>query len=579
MNDDEWQDAARLDEIEVGGVKLVNASGRKIALFRTGAETVHAVDNLCPHEGYPLSQGYVKDCVLTCAWHNYKFELATGSCIQGDEDVARYDVRLRDGRVELYLATASGAASREQLLASLEAGLFENATGRVARDVVRLLNAGVSPERLLFLAVSWDARRAEYGSTHALPVAADLLGLLERYPGSRAALPIMQVMDLSGEANVRRPERPEATPIDPGSDPAAAGARFRRLLEQEDLEQAEGLLRGALSAGVGRDELERWMLRASTDHFLGFGHSLIYTIKLFDLIDAVGWEDGRGLLPGLLHQMVSATREDTLPPMRVYGEAVARHAPRFAKWRAQPGVAFEREHVVRAVLDGGRREAQEGVAAAFEAGAAPAQVAEALSLAAAERLLRFDPAIDGDHRVQEGWLDVTHTLTFASAVRQALARLPDEDALRLLFQAAHFINRTRPLDLPEGERCALEPAAGDPPEAERVVAAIASKDARGAVSLAAALLAQDGGLDRLGAALEALMLEDPVTRPIVVAHVIKTTRVAFDDARMLSPPSNRTAVFALVRLLASPLKERRVRRAVHEAIRFLDEGKPPKRMT
>jgi hypothetical protein len=64
-----------------------------------------------------------------------------------------------------------------------------------------------------------------------------------------------------------------------------------------------------------------------------------------------------------------------------------------------------------------------------------------------------------------------------------------------------------------------------------------------------------------------------------VAHVIKTTRVAFDDARMLSPPGNRTAVFALVRLLASPLKERRVRRTVHEAIRFLDEGKPPKRMT
>jgi hypothetical protein len=37
---------------------------------------VHAFDDKCPHQGYPLSQGTVAGCVLTCQWHNWKFDLA-----------------------------------------------------------------------------------------------------------------------------------------------------------------------------------------------------------------------------------------------------------------------------------------------------------------------------------------------------------------------------------------------------------------------------------------------------------------------------------------------------------------------
>jgi phenylpropionate dioxygenase-like ring-hydroxylating dioxygenase large terminal subunit len=39
--------------------------GTPIALSRTKAGVVHAIDDRCPHEGFPLSKGVRSGCVLT----------------------------------------------------------------------------------------------------------------------------------------------------------------------------------------------------------------------------------------------------------------------------------------------------------------------------------------------------------------------------------------------------------------------------------------------------------------------------------------------------------------------------------
>jgi hypothetical protein len=41
----------------------------------------------------------VKGGVLTRAWHNWKFELGTGTCRYGGENIRTYPVRVRDGQV------------------------------------------------------------------------------------------------------------------------------------------------------------------------------------------------------------------------------------------------------------------------------------------------------------------------------------------------------------------------------------------------------------------------------------------------------------------------------------------------
>src|SRR5262249_48271740 len=69
----DWTDLGSIDDLPEGALVLrKDATGRRYACVRQG-DVVHALDDRCPHQGYPLSQGCVKDGVLTCEWHNWKF--------------------------------------------------------------------------------------------------------------------------------------------------------------------------------------------------------------------------------------------------------------------------------------------------------------------------------------------------------------------------------------------------------------------------------------------------------------------------------------------------------------------------
>lgn len=544
----EWIQVGAVAGIDIGGATVVRHEGRQIAVFRIGESDFRAVDNLCPHEGYPLVQGYVKDCVLTCAWHNFKFDLRDGRCVQGDEDVRSYPVRVVDGALELELALDSSAAVGAAEWASLRAGLRDRRMPRVARDVARMLQAGVASAELLMFAVCYDAEYAEYGSTHALPVAADLLGLLADFDGMTATLPIMQAMEQAAEDSVRREPRPVPAPIDPGGE-RDIGVRLCRLVEAEDLTTAEALLRGAIRGGATRGDVEPWFFRLVCGHFLGFGHSTIYVVKVFDLLDRTDWKHAELVLSALLYSIGTSTREDTLPTMTWLGELLAEWGGEFGEYLANSVTDWDRDEFVELVLSGKRQDVAHGLRDALVAGVAPSQLVDAISLAAAHRMLRFDVAIDGDPTVREGWLDLTHGLTFAQATRVALSRYREPSVLRLLFFAAHFVNRTAPLDLPEARRTPWHelPSVSADEIRERVMDAV---------------------------------FGDRYVRPIVVAHVLKTGLAAMWEHTALGADSQANVpLLAVRRLIESPLRERQVRRNSEEAVRFIGDGKPPRRLT
>src|SRR4051812_8268474 len=71
--------AGRLDALPVGRPVLVHVAGRRLALIRI-ADTVHAVDDSCPHAGGPLSEGAVLDGMVICPYHTWMFNLTTGAC-------------------------------------------------------------------------------------------------------------------------------------------------------------------------------------------------------------------------------------------------------------------------------------------------------------------------------------------------------------------------------------------------------------------------------------------------------------------------------------------------------------------
>ncbi|MCA9649851.1 MAG: Rieske (2Fe-2S) protein [Myxococcales bacterium] len=581
-----WVDVAAQDELTVEHPAVLQHGRQRIAVIRAEDGRLFALDDRCPHEGYPLAQGQLRGCTLTCAWHNFKFDLRDGRCLKGDEAVTVYPVRVRDGRVQVDPRPPQDEGAWERGLQRLHEGLLERRLGQVARELVRLLEQGAAPARLAVEAARFDAERAEWGSTHVLPVAADVLTLMPRYPGSTAALPLMQAFDIASDNHVRRPVRSLADPSDPGDDPADAAARLRALVEGEQGEAAEALLRGALARGWGRAELEPMLYGPCCDHFLSFGHPLIYQTKVFDLLEAAGWEHAAVLLPGHLWGIVSATREDTLPDWRPFVQRLAACADRLPGWRvaaAERGTVAElppdaREGWWRAWVQGDRNAAFDAVVEALDGGHAPAAIADLLGAAAASRMLRFELAHDASPAVQEGWLDVTHTMTFASAVHHAVQRYCEPDGLRPLFHAARFVNHARVLDArpaPPMPRPSHE--AASVPE---ITAAIRRRDPEAALALGARYLADHGPDDALRHALADLPLEDPYTRPIVVAHAIKTGRVACELAdRLRDTPWAHDPILAFLRFAAAPLRERPVAQLVHEARRLVVEGKVPRSLT
>ncbi len=90
-----------LSNCHLGGGTFVERSGLELAVFRlTDPDRVIVVDNACPHAGGNLSGGEVTGNVVTCPWHQWKFDLKTGVCTHSPlAHVRRYPAEVRDGLV------------------------------------------------------------------------------------------------------------------------------------------------------------------------------------------------------------------------------------------------------------------------------------------------------------------------------------------------------------------------------------------------------------------------------------------------------------------------------------------------
>lgn len=536
-----WIEAFAADELASEQARLVKTDDKRIAVFRAGDGCLYAVDDRCPHEGYPLVKGAVANCVLTCKWHNFKFDLRDGSCLMGDEEVRTFPIRVVDGRVEIDVSDPPVEVVAAAIWQRLETALQQRKMGQVAREVVRLLDLGIAPAQLAVFAAGYDARYAEYGATHVLPTAVDVIAEAERRGGVDAALPLMQAFELAAFAHTRRPPRPVAESRDPGPDPQRAGQTLAALVEAEDIAGAEALLRGALARGWQREVIEPWLYRLVCEHFLDFGHAMIYQVKVFDLLDRVGWAHADEVLVGHLAGIVYGTREDTLPEFAHAEKVWARVAPECEAVYAAAGDApVDVAALADTFAHGDRDSALDAVAATLRAGGSLVAVVDALSLAACERLLRFDVTIDADPAVQNSWLDVTHTLTFANALRHAVQRYRDPRIVRALLFGARFVNVMRVLDAAEPSGVPAEPI---------------------------------GDVEAFARAAWDTVLDDPVTRPIVAVHLVKVLVAALEEQRAIGSTQ---PLRAFQRLLAAPIRERNIARATHEAIRLVKHGKVPR---
>ncbi len=103
----EWTEVARVEDIPPLRAGVVRTKRGDIAIFHAGDDRFYALDNRCPHEGGPLSEGIVHDCRVTCPLHNWVLDLRTGEATGADEGAAKtYEVKVEDGRIFLRLGEA-----------------------------------------------------------------------------------------------------------------------------------------------------------------------------------------------------------------------------------------------------------------------------------------------------------------------------------------------------------------------------------------------------------------------------------------------------------------------------------------
>jgi nitrite reductase (NADH) small subunit len=95
-------DIGAIDTIPLRGARVVKTPFGCVAVFRTAANEVFAIDDKCPHKGGPLSQGIVHGTSVTCPLHNWVIALDTGHALGADKGQVRtYPLEIADGRLLL----------------------------------------------------------------------------------------------------------------------------------------------------------------------------------------------------------------------------------------------------------------------------------------------------------------------------------------------------------------------------------------------------------------------------------------------------------------------------------------------
>ena len=97
-------EVAKKSQIPENGAIGVEVEGKRLALVNLKGE-IYALDDDCPHEAGPLSEGQIIGEEIECPWHTSRFNIKTGSVTMdpATEDTTTYKVRLVGDAVEVEI--------------------------------------------------------------------------------------------------------------------------------------------------------------------------------------------------------------------------------------------------------------------------------------------------------------------------------------------------------------------------------------------------------------------------------------------------------------------------------------------
>lgn len=462
---------ASVAELEQRPFKVVTVEDRHILLLRADGQ-IRALDSRCPHMGYPLSQGTVKDGVLRCHWHHWRFDLASGGCFtEGGDDVVVFPLEIRDNEVWVSPIPLDGYTRRraEKCFGDLRQGMEERNTFLIAKAVAGLRANGVPDRDILSAGAMHGLRFRQGGFSMGLTILTCMGRLIPDLGEEEKALADVHALINCARDSFAGPPRRMLRPLPTTQFTSKAQLThwFRLFIEDREAAGAERVLRTAIAADYTQQDLIELLLAAATDHyFLSTGHVIDFTNKAFQLFDVMSAANGslppgesdlqetlattlssvvRPMAMGFRHEEDADWQETIEPQQALFADLPALLAqPRNAAW-ARDG----RPETLRNVLLAGKpEEITQAVRDALTQGAPVDALSSVLARAGIHRVARFHV------QNEEDWDDVLHVISYANAIDTLTCRTAgrslegDIALLKAISHGSMFVYLTHFLNIP-----------------------------------------------------------------------------------------------------------------------------------
>ncbi|MFL9965958.1 Rieske (2Fe-2S) protein [Paraburkholderia sediminicola] len=455
-------DAPNMEFVLVGSLEELKEKGRLVVegrhrpiLVIYDRGRVFALDNRCPHMGFPLERGSVEDGILTCHWHHARFDLESGCTFDlWADDIPSCAVEVRNG--DVWVTTTFGhpdpAAHWRQRLAD---GLAQDLDLVIAKAVHGQLAADLPMADIVRQVALFGAHNRD-GWGVGLTILTALANLVPMLSEDEAYLALFHgarrvAADCDGEA-----PRRERTPLGSRPEPAALKRWLRLWTNVRHREAAERTLLTAIAAGASPAVLADALLSAETERaFADTGHSVDFINKTFECLDLIGWEHAPALLPTIVGQMVAARGAEESTAWRqpvdlvaLCEESASQMRELFTAARTLHGWSHHAA-LAQELLGDDPAKIIAALKAAIRAGAAPADMGRSLAYGAALRVARF-----GNANEHADWETAHHVFTYANAVHQMLKRIGTADidshvtAMRAIMHGAMALYLARYLNVP-----------------------------------------------------------------------------------------------------------------------------------
>jgi nitrite reductase/ring-hydroxylating ferredoxin subunit len=550
--------AAEMATLREDGQALAGVSGRSIALFHHEGE-VYAVDNRCPHMGFPLTEGTVDEGVLTCHWHHARFELAGGDTFDPwADDVQTFPVRVEDGTVYVDPDPEPDVPPATHWRNRLVDGMQEDIGLVMAKAVIGLDNAGEGYTTPLSTAVDFGTtyRDAGWGSGLTILTAmANVQSVLD--PQDRRRALYTGVREVASDCAGQPPTFDQSGFSTSEASKERLKSWYRENVDLRDDDAAERTLRTAIGT-LPPEDVAELTFAAATDHlYMASGHALDHLNKAFEVLDHVGWDHAPAVLASTIHNVTDAARSEERSAWRQPIDLAALcfdfHDDLPALVAAGADADWERpEGFVDTLLTDDPHAIDDALRGAVEAGATSEQLAHAVAVAAMERVVRFSTGNEFND-----WNTVHHTFTYANAVHGATRRTDADELYRGAYDAAmsvyldRFLN-TPPAPVPEAGEGDTD---GDPAAIREEL--LACFDQEGEVNRAVRLASNHfdagGDPDALRATMgEGLLRED------AGFHTLQSVEAGFAQFdRATTERERRLALLAPVRYMGAHFPTRR----------------------